>query len=209
VYRTRTEGGNGWEAWQALGGPVAGGGVAGNPALVRAGDGRLALLARGSDGFAHVNRQLIEYGAWSGWSRVGTRAISTDVAAVAVGSTIHAFARDAVTERIWTANGDIESPVFSETVLDGPTILDSSPVAALDATGELRLVVVGAGHNLHGNRCRPGEAWEGWNALPRQRVRGRPALLPLGDGRMEIYATASRGRELVQVGELASWAAVP
>ncbi len=162
---------------------------------------------RGSDGFAHLNRQLIEYGAWSGWSKAGTRVISTDVAAVADGSNIDVFARDALTERIWMASSDIESAVFSETVLDGLTMLEYAPAAALDGKGELRLVVVGAGNNLYWNRRRPAEPWAGWNALPRQRVRSRPALLPLGDGRVEIYATASRGWELLRVSELASWAA--
>jgi len=205
VYHTRSDAFDRWEPWQALGGPVAGAGVVGSPSLVRTSDGRFAALARGSDGFAHLNRQLIEYGAWSGWSRVGTHAISSDVAAVAAGATLDVLARDALTQRIWIASGDVDSASFLETVLDGPATLTFTPTAALDRSGELRLVVADVSANLHENRRRPGEAWAGWNALPRQLVRSRPALLPLGDGRVGIYATAAPGRELVRASELASW----
>ena len=135
-------------------------------------------------------------------------AISSDVAALAAGAAIDVFARDAVTQRIWIAGGDIDSAAFSETVLDGPAILPSAPTVALDQNGELRLVVaVADDNNLHWNRRRPGETWARWNALPRQTVRSRPALLALGDGRMGIYATATQGRELLRVSELASWLA--
>jgi hypothetical protein len=206
VYRTRSLAADLWEPWQALGGPVAGAGVVGNPSLATTGDGRVALLARGSDGFAHLNRQLTEYGAWSGWSRVGTHAIAGDIAAVAAGTSLEAFARDAVTQRVWIASGHVDGDAFSETVLDGPATLPFAPAAALDRNGELRLVVADAGAELHWNRRRPGEPWTGWNALPRQAVRSRPALLPLGDGRVGIYATAAPGRELVRATELASWA---
>jgi hypothetical protein len=208
VYRTRTEGDR-WQAWQTLGGPVAGAGVVGDPSLVRASDGRLAALARGTDGFAHVNRQLVEYGAWSGWSRVGTRTISSDVAAVGGGATIHLFARDAATQRTWIASGDIDGTAFSEVVLDGPTLLTLAPAVTLDGNGELRLVVADVKGNLHGNRRRPGETWDGWNRMPLLPVRSRPALLPLADGRVGIYATDAAGRELVRASELASWVTPP
>jgi len=209
VYRTRSVAGDRWEPWQALGGPVAGAGIVGNPSLVTTSDGRLALLARGSDGFAHVNRQITEYGSWSGWSPVGARAISSDVTAVAVGTTLEVLARDAVTQHVWIAGGDIDGGGFSETVLDGPATLPLAPTASLDRNGELRLVVADAGADLHWNRRRPGEAWAGWNALPRRAVRTRPAVVLLGDGRVEIYATAAPDRELLRSTELASWAPAP
>ncbi len=209
VYRTRSLAGDRWEPWQALGGPVAGAGVVGNPSLVTLGDGRVAVLARGSDGFAHLNRQLTEYGAWSGWSKIGDHDISSEVAAVVVGTTLDVFARDAVTQRIWVASGDVDADVFSETVLDGPATLTFAPAAIVDGNGELRLVVADAGGELHWNRRRPGKVWDGWNALPRQAVRYRPALLPLGDGRVGVYATAAPNRELVRATELAGWAASP
>lgn len=209
LYRTRFRDESGWEPWEALGGPIAGAGIGGEPALVATAEGRLAVVVRGSDGFAYLDRQLVERGAWSGWSRVGTRSISTDVAAVAAGSSLDVFARDAVTGGVWAASGDVESEDFVETVLDGVKVLDAAPAAVLDGTGELRLVVLGAGRNLYENRRLLAEPWAGWNALPRERVRLRPALLALPDGRVEIAATASRGRELLRAKELASWAPAP
>jgi len=119
------------------------------------------------------------------------------------------LARDAVTQHVWIAGGDIDGGGFSETVLDGPATLPLAPTASLDRNGELRLVVADAGADLHWNRRRPGEAWAGWNALPRRAVRTRPAVVLLGDGRVEIYATAAPDRELLRSTELASWAPAP
>jgi hypothetical protein len=175
--------------------------------LVEAGDGRLAVVVRGIDGLVYFNRQFVLYGAWSGWSQLGSRAVLTDVAAVAAGTTVDAFASDRATARIWTASVDLDAGLLSETVLDGPTTLEA-PAAAFDSNGELRLVV-NDGANLRWNRRRPGEPWAGWNMLPRQTVSSRPALLPLGDGRVGIYAIAGPGGELLRTSELASWAAVP
>ena len=70
-------------------------------------------------------------------------------------------------------------------------------------------LVASDGANLHWNRRRPGERWAGWNLLPRQGVWTRPALLPLGDGRVSIYANVGLGGELLRISELASWAATP
>jgi hypothetical protein len=209
VYRTRAAENGNWEPWQALSGPVAGGGAASNPALVQTSDGRLAVLARGSDGFAHVNRQLAEHGAWSGWSRVGTRAISSDVAAVATGAALQAFARDAATGTVWSAIGSIEDVEFVESVLGGPPVLHSAPAAVVSGNGELRIVVVGPWGDLHWNRRPPGEGWAGWNALPRKAVRFRPALLPLADGRWEVYASVLHGGRLFRARELARGAPPP
>ena len=207
LFRTRTAA-SGWEAWQSLGGPVAGGGVVGTPALVGTSDGRLAVVVRGSDGLSHFNRRLAQDAAWSGWTPLGMRAISSDVTAAAAGTVVDVFARDAVTRRVWAARLDLDSGAVSETVLDGPTTIASAPTAGFDRHGELRLVVTD-GTDLLWTRRRPGEAWIGWNRLPRQRVLSRPALLPIGDGRVSLYATAGPGGELLRITELASWAAQP
>jgi hypothetical protein len=205
VYRTRTDGSAGWEPWQTLSGPVAGAGAALNPALVQTSAGRLAVLTRGSDGFAYLNRQLVEHGPWSGWSRVGRRAVSSDVAAVATGATLHAFARDTATGQVWSASGSIDDAEFSESVLDGPAVLLSAPAAVVSPNGELRLAVVGPWANLHWNRRRPPEPWAGWNAMPRKAVWFRPALLPLADARWGVYAVALSGGSLVRARELLGW----
>lgn len=207
LFRTRTVA-SGWEAWHSLGGPIAGVGVIGTPALVGTSDGRLAVVVRGADGLAYLNRQVVQDGAWSGWTPLGMRAISSDVAAAAAGTVVDVFARDAVTRRVWVARLDFDSGAVSETVLDGPTTIPSAPTAGFDRNGELRLVV-NDGTNLFWTRRRPGEPWIGWNQLPRQRVLAGPALLPFGDGRVSLYAIAGPGGELLRISELASWAAYP
>jgi hypothetical protein len=152
-----------------------------------------------------VNRQLVEYGAWSGWMQVGTRPISSDVAAVAAGGTLHVFARDAALGQVWSASVSIDDAEFSESVLGGPAMLHSAPAAIVSRNGELRLVVVGPWANLYWNRRQPGEPWAEWNELPRQPVWLRPALLPLADGRWSVYAAALSSGSLIRARELASW----
>ena len=93
---------------------------------VGAGDGRLAVMVRGSDGFAHINRQFVPSGAWSGWSPLSPRAISGDVAAVA-GTAIDVFARDAITGRIWTVSADLDGGPLSQAVWRGSTTVASAP----------------------------------------------------------------------------------
>jgi hypothetical protein len=191
----------GWSAWN----PMPGGGsfALARPAVGRNADGRLEVFAQSGARMYH-NYQLAPGSGWSGWvdfggsftSSVFTRAVAANTAdgridVFAVNSAGHLAHRWQLGSGTWSAWTDLGGS-FNGSAVPGVTLTYDGrlDVYMFDTNGAV----------VHkAQTAANGSTWSSWSSLGGDFVDGAhagPAVARNKDGRLEVFATATVGREL-------------
>jgi hypothetical protein len=208
-----------WAGWQVVAAapkmkaPVT---FAGDPAVAQDSDGRLEVVARGSDNDIWLNFQTTP-GTWFGWlpeqqwaqiipGTTGTTATGTPPHLLRVFIGTPAIVRNAAGElevfarssdhRLWFAAQKTPGGAWTTwQSVSGAFTVTGDPAVGQDKSGALVLGALGQDHNLWANDQRTSnQTWIGWQPLQTgQTFAGTPVIIQEADGRLAIFALSPTG----------------
>ncbi len=190
--------GGAWGQWVRLGGSVAG-----NPVVVRDGQGRLEFLARGADGVLHGRRQ-VKSGGWAAWERLGLGVGSDPDGAVGPDGRLVATARG--TDGALYAASRGAGPWASWVRVSGTAAgaAASEPAAGRDESGHLALFVRNADGAVAGAWRAAGAPWAAWRSEGGH-VMGRPVFGLGRDGGLALFVLGTDGLVYQKSRQAAVW----
>ncbi len=190
-------------------------GFVSNPSVTQDTDGRLEVVARGTDDDIWLNFQQIPNGSWFGWLSVqrqvqsdapptsgksgvsGTAAALTFAGAPSIirdgNGLLHIFARGH-DQNIWTtaqttAGGSWSAWKHAQSSFEAT----SDPAVGIDHSGHLVIIALGTDHNVWLS-MQQGATWSKWSVpQAHQSFAGTPTMTREADGRLELFALDAKG----------------
>jgi hypothetical protein len=208
-----------WTGWKAMGAAPGTAGhltFAGDPAVAQDSDGRLEVVARGSDNDIWLNFQITP-GMWFGWlpeqrwaqiipNVTGTSSPATPPHMVRVFAGTPAITRNVAGElevfarssdhRLWYAAQKTPGGAWTTwQSVSGAFGVTGDPAVGMDHSGALVLGVLGMDTNLWANIQRTNnQQWIGWQPLHAGGIFvGTPAVIRDADGRLEVFGLSPLG----------------
>jgi hypothetical protein len=209
---------NKWGAWKNLGKPLTGPYGVEHLVVGQNQDGRLEILAIGSDGALWHNYQTLpDSGSWSGWGNMGkppglllsTAAVARnqdgrlEVVAIANDGTLWHRYQPKPSKGPWIQWGSMGKPPGVKLV--------SNPVIGQNLDGRLEVFVFGSDGSLwHRYQSKPGAGpWSSWSTMgkpPKAKFYAHPVVAKNKDGRLEVFAMAGTpGKGEFQLSDTALW----
>ena len=166
------------------------------PAVASNTDGRLEVLAHGSDGNVWHTAETAANGPWNGWSPLQATITTQDTPSIIASADGHlvAFARGS-DSNIWYGTQDTSTDTWTWNPLQSGYSFQSDPAVAKNQDGRLEIVAVGISGNIWYNvQQTPNGAWAGWQPIQNGFVfQNNPTIAANADGRLEVFAHGSDG----------------
>jgi C1A family cysteine protease/acylphosphatase len=182
--------------WQGLGGKLTT-----EPVAARNADGRIEIVARGTDNAVWHLWQTAPNNGWSGWASLGGVITSTPALVANADGRLEIFARgaDGALWHMWQTK--INNGWSGWASMGG--VITSDPCVGRNADGRLEVFARGNDGILwHIWQTAPNNGWSGWASMGIG-MTGNPVVANNKDGRMEVFMRANNGA-LLHV-----WQAVP